>query len=179
MRVRRSGFVSSHLAAIFFLIGAVGAGWPAAAGEPLAKPTGPTILTVSGEIGRTNAPGKAEFDRQMLEALGVSTVTTSTSWTDGQPVFTGVLVSKVLDAVEAKGSKISAIALDDYAIDIAIGELRQYSAILALTMNGAAMSPQDKGPIWIVYPRDDHPELRNPKTDMHWVWQLKSIDVKE
>lgn len=179
MKARRPRFVPCFFATILILIGALVAGRPAAADEPLAKPTGPVILTVTGAIGRTNAPGKAEFDQQMLEALGVSTLATSTSWTDGKPVFTGVLASKLLDAVAAKGHSISAIALDDYAIDIPIDELRHYPAILALTMNGKAMSPQDKGPIWIVYPRDDYSELRNPKTDMHWVWQLKSIAVKE
>jgi len=179
MRTRKSGILLRAVAAIILLLAVRCAGVAAVADEMLAKPTGPVILTVTGAIGRTNAPGKAEFDRQMLEALGISQLTTSTSWTDGKQVFAGVLASKLLDAVQAKGNTVSASALDGYTVEIPISELRRYSAILALTMNDKAMSPEEKGPIWIVYPRDDYPELRNPKIDTHWVWQLKSIDIKE
>ena len=59
---------------ILLLLAVHSVGAPAVADEPLAKPTGPVILTVTGAIGRTNAPGKAEFDMQMLQALGISTV---------------------------------------------------------------------------------------------------------
>jgi len=179
MRARKPGTFLRALAAIVLLLAVHYAGSTAVADEPLAKPTGPVILTITGAIGRTNVPGKAEFDMQMLEALGISSLTTSTSWTDGKQIFAGVLASKLLDAVQAKGNSVSASALDNYTIEIPASELRQYPVLFALTMNDKAMSLQDKGPIWIVYPRDDYPELRNPKIDRHWVWQLKSIDVKE
>jgi len=179
MRAGKPYIFLRAIAVILLLLAVHYAGAPAVADEPLAKPTGPVILTVSGAIGRTNAAGKAEFDMQMLEALGFSRLTTSTSWTDGKQVFAGVLASKLLDAVQAKGNTVSASALDNYTVEIPTSELRQYPVLFAVTMNDKAMTPQDKGPIWIVYPRDDYPELRNPGIDMHWVWRLKSIDVKE
>ena len=179
MRARKPGIFLRAIFVILLLLAVHSVGAPAVADEPLAKPTGPVILTVTGAIGRTNAAGKAEFDMQMLQALGISRLATSTSWTDGKQVFGGVLATKLLDAVQAKGNTVSASALDNYTVEIPTSELRQYPVLFALTMNDKAMSLQDKGPIWIVYPRDDYPELRNPKIDRHWVWQLKSIDVKE
>jgi hypothetical protein len=50
--------------------------------------------------------------------------------------------------------------------------------LLAMRMNGQALTPRDKGPIWIVYPRDDYAPLRDPKINDRWIWQLKAIDVK-
>jgi hypothetical protein len=144
----------------------------------LAKPTGPVILVVTGAISVTNAPGKAEFDQKMLEALGSGTVTTSTDWTDGTPVFEGVPARKLLEAVGAHGKTLSAIALNDYAVDIPADDFTNYPVLLAMRMNGQALTPRDKGPIWIVYPRDDHPELKDPKINDRWIWQLKGIDVK-
>lgn len=156
-----------------------GMSWQGAqAADPLARPTGPVILTVTGAISVTNAPGKAEFDLKMLQALGVEQLTTTTNWTDGKQVFEGVQVHKLLDAVGAHGTTISAVALDDYASDIPIDDFTKYPALLAYSMNGKVMTARDKGPIWIVYPRDDHPELKDPLLDSHWVWQLKDIDVK-
>jgi hypothetical protein len=153
--------------------------WPAGhAAEPLAKPSGPVILTVTGAISQTNAPGRAEFDQKMLEALGFDRLTTSNDWTDGKPVFEGVLGRKLLDAVGAHGKTLSAIALNDYVVDIPADDFTAYPVLLAMRMNGQALTPRDKGPIWIVYPRDDYPALRDPKINDRWIWQLKAIDVK-
>jgi hypothetical protein len=40
-------------------------GWalPVHASEPLPQPAGPVLLTISGNIGQTNALGQARFDR--------------------------------------------------------------------------------------------------------------------
>ena len=46
------------------------AGIAPARAESLAPPTGAVLLTVTGEIAHTTAPGRAEFDRAALDALG-------------------------------------------------------------------------------------------------------------
>lgn len=48
-----------------------------AAAEPLAKPTGKPILVISGNISNTNV-GDTAVDRDILEALGLVTVESST-----------------------------------------------------------------------------------------------------
>jgi hypothetical protein len=45
-------------------------------------------------------------------------------------------------------------------------------------MNGEYLEIRDKGPIWIVYPRDQFSELRNSMVDKKWVWQLSELEVK-
>src|SRR5262249_33696323 len=52
----------------------------ARADDTLPVPSGPIILRVTGSISRTNAPGRAEFDQKMVEALGLERLTTSTNW---------------------------------------------------------------------------------------------------
>jgi hypothetical protein len=152
---------------------------PAArAAEPLARPTGPVVLTVTGAIARTNGPDGADFDQAMLEALGVEHITTTTNWTDGKAVFDGVPVSKVLQAVGATGTSVVASALDEYSIEIPIQHFTRYEVLLAMRMNGRPLPANDKGPLWIVYPRDDHPELRDPSNNAYWVWQLRTIKVR-
>jgi hypothetical protein len=133
-----------------------------------------------GQIVRPRiAAQRAEFDQKMLEALGLEQLTTTTNWTDGKQVFEGVRVSKLLDLVGAKGTSLSTVALDDYTSTIPLEMLTKYPALFALSMNGKALTPRDKGPIWIVLPRDDYPALADPKYDTYWVWQLKSIVVKQ
>jgi len=42
------------------------------ASDPLAQPKGAVILSVTGNLTTTNAPGRADFDRAMLESLGMA-----------------------------------------------------------------------------------------------------------
>lgn len=67
----------------FTMVGAglAGLAWlgPARAGT-LPAPTDKKILTISGKIANTNDGDSAVYDRPMLEALGTSTIETSTPW---------------------------------------------------------------------------------------------------
>src|SRR5687768_10251131 len=88
------------------------------AAEPLPMPKGPVLLTVSGRIEQTNAPGQARFDREMLESLGQKVIETSTAFTDGTFRFEGVPLRAVFERIGAKGQSIKATALNSYEIMI-------------------------------------------------------------
>ncbi len=148
------------------------------AADALPQPSGPVVLEITGSIRNTNADGAARFDRQMLEALGSRKLRTSTAWTTGEAEFEGILARDLLDAVGAEGTSVTASALNDYAISIPLQELHRYPVMLALKMNGDYLKMKDKGPIWIVYPRDQNRELQDSLTDKKWVWQLYMLHVE-
>jgi len=151
---------------------------PVLAQDALPAPRGPVILTISGNIAVSNRDGAADFDREMLVALGMTSVETTTAWTDGPQKFQGVLARAVLQRVGARGTTVIATALNDFVAPIPMEELQRYDVILAMVMNGAEMQVSDKGPLWVVYPRNDHPELLDPKLNDRWVWQLRSLAVE-
>ena len=144
----------------------------------LPMPTGPTILTVTGAIDRTNVEGEARFDQAMLEGLGVWELVTSTPWTDGRPTFRGVRARDVMQAVGARGTTVTGVALNDYRLEIPISDFETYPVLLAFAMNNVALTARDKGPLWIVYPRDRFEELRTPATREKSIWQLHRFEVK-
>ena len=146
--------------------------------QDLPVPEGPVILTVSGDIAQTNQDNLATFDRTMLEALEPVSLTTTTAWTEGPVTFEGPLVRDVLSLVGAEGTVVTATALNDYAIDIPFTDFQDYEVLLALEMNGEGMSVRDKGPIWIVYPRDEYAELQTVEYNARWIWQLRSLNVE-
>jgi hypothetical protein len=145
--------------------------------DSLPPPQGPVLLTVTGHISHTTSPGRAEFDRAALEALGLQEISTSTAWTDGVSRFRGPLLRDVLDRVGAKGTGLIARAINDYSVRIPIEDCRKYRVLLALTRDGRELQRRDKGPIWVVYPRDEHPELRSELINARWIWQLDRLDV--
>ncbi|WEK06556.1 MAG: molybdopterin-dependent oxidoreductase [Candidatus Devosia phytovorans] len=146
--------------------------------EPLPAPEGPVILLVSGDVGVTNTPEGAAFDRQMLTELGMSEIHTSTPWTDGVQVFEGVLARTLFERVGGEGALVKAAALNDYTVEIPMDDFLNYDVLLAIQVNGEEMRVSDKGPIWIIYPRDDFSELQNRELNDRWVWQLKSLEVQ-
>ena len=150
-----------------------------AAAEPeLLPPTGKVLLTVTGKITRTNAPGKAEFDWDLLTSLGMHQLKTSTPWTEETPTFEGVLARDLMTAVGATGSEVKATALNDYVSIIPLTDFDRYDTLLAIRMNGKTLSRRDKGPIWIMYPLDQHPEIYDLGKIPHLVWQLTQLEVQ-
>ncbi len=146
--------------------------------QGLPEPKGEIILSVTGKISRTNAPGRADFDRDMLVALGLIEMKTTHSWADKATVFEGVPAARLLEAVGASGDRIKAVAINNYAIELETAELRRYPVVLAMKADGSDLRRRDRGPIWIVYPRDMFPELKDEKHNFKWIWQLRSLDIQ-
>lgn len=149
-----------------------------AAGDTLPRPSGRVVLTVSGSVANPNGNGEAEFDMDMLESLPPATVETSTPWTEGVTRFEGVLVRDVLDKAGADGSTATAVALNDYQFEVPASDFDRYPVILAYRVNNERLRIRDKGPLWIVYPIDDHADLQNEQTHSKMVWQLRELVVE-
>lgn len=148
------------------------------AAQPLPKPQERAILEVSGKISVTNGDNKATFDLALLEAIGISKTKTSTAWTEGQPQFEGVSMKALLDRLGATGETVTAVALNDYKVEIPIADFTKFPVILAYRMNGELLRIRDKGPLWIIYPQDDFPALKTKETQSKWVWQIKELRVR-
>ncbi|TEA79381.1 hypothetical protein ERE07_08100 [Allopusillimonas ginsengisoli] len=142
---------------------------------PVAK--GKIVLEVYGAIRSTNADEVAQYDWAMLQAFPRVQIETHTSVTDGVHTFDGFLVRDLLEQVGASGAVVVATALNYYEIEIPIEDFNDYDVILAYAMDGKRLRSREKGPLWVVYPRDDHPELQDIRYDYRWVWQVFRLNV--
>jgi len=145
--------------------------------EPLPPPKGRVVLTVSGKIEQKNRGESAQFDMEMLQALGNASFTTGTEVSEKPQLFEGVPLRAVLERVGAQGSSIRASALNDYEIPIPFDDLR-FEPLLATKVDGKALTIRDKGPLWIVYPRDAHEALHDVRYYARSVWQLNRLHVE-
>lgn len=146
--------------------------------EPLPPPRGPVILTVSGAIAVTNAPGEARFDMAMIEALPQSELTTTTPWNKEPARFQGPLLRDLLARLGAAGTSLTMTALNDYNVRIPAGDARDYGVVLAIRRDGQPMPVRDKGPIWVIYPFDAEPSLNNERVYGRCIWQLARIQIE-
>lgn len=147
---------------------------PAAfASEP---PNGPVVLTISGT--HTNAGKNAAFTMDRLAKLPQASFVTQTPWYNKPVKFTGPLLKDVLAAAGVRGHKITAVALNDYKVDIPFEDLNKYPVMLARLADGKPMAVRDKGPLFIVYPYDDYRELRKDIYYGRSAWQLSKLLIQ-
>jgi hypothetical protein len=158
-------------------IAALGAALLLADGWALEPASGRVVLTISGQVSEGNQAGQAQFDMAMLERLPQHSFIMRTPWYNQPRKFTGPLLRDVLAAAGARGSKLRAIALNDYVVDLPFEDAQRHDVLLARLLDDQPMAVRDKGPLFIVYPFHTQPELRNALYFSRSAWQLKSIEV--
>ncbi|TVP73024.1 MAG: hypothetical protein EA339_04310 [Rhodobacteraceae bacterium] len=150
---------------------------PLAAAEALSSPVGSPVLEIGGAITNTNDGPLARFDMDMLDALPQRETVTATPWHEGVQTFTGPQIADLLELVGAEGGTLRVVAINDYAVEIPVADLYDNPVILASRQNDAPMSVRDKGPLFVIYPFDENPDLFNELYFSRSVWQVKAIEV--
>lgn len=130
-------------------------------------------LDVSGRVAQ---PGRISLTA--LSRLEPARILTATKWTQGRITFEGVKMRDLLRSLGADGHEVVAVALNDYRITIPVADFDTYDVILAWRRDGHDMPVRDRGPFWIMYPFDQHAELRAEPYYGRSIWQLKSLEVR-
>ena len=111
-----------------------------------------------------------------LEKMPQARIETTTPFLPGKTVFEGVLLRDLLKAANLTAPNLKMVALNDYQVDVPATDATQYDVIVAYKVDGKYMRVRDKGPFWLIYPMDQHPELQNEATATKMIWQIKTID---
>lgn len=127
------------------------------------------VLTVEG-IGATQ-----EYSIADLREIDEVEFTTTTNWTEGDILFTGVPLASFVKSLGLTSGTLFATAVNDYSIDFPIEDALNDGPIIAYLMNGEEMSIRDKGPLWIVYPYDSDPSFQSEVAFSRSIWQLVNI----
>lgn len=130
------------------------------------------ILTV------TTADRTETFTLEEILAMAQTTVVTKNDYVDEVTTFQGPSLRSVLENMDvAQDATLTMVALNDFSSEVPAADAFAYNVILAVLLNGETMPIRDKGPIWVIYPMDDNPELQDEIYNNRLVWQLKSISV--
>lgn len=147
-----------------------------------------TASSVSGQkplsLERVSAPGSGTVLNQRswsideLESLSQATVQTRSPWDAKRRKFSGPLLKDVLQQSEMlPATLLTAKALNDYVVQIPIEDLIKFKVVLATRVDGQRMTIRNRGPLMVMYPFDEFPELQASKYYERCIWQLKHINV--
>jgi hypothetical protein len=173
----------------------------ARAGEGANGPRTPTLLTVTGNIGKPNrgpldpvldqmmAKQKIRFDKARvfdfaeLTAMPAVTIKPTIEYDNKVHTLRGPLLADVLKAAGVTGDvgKLAMQAVDGYAPTISLADARKYRFIVATHMDGQTMALGGLGPLWGVYDADRFPDMAAKPVGERFAlcpWALYHIDVQ-
>ena len=114
-----------------------------------------------------------------IDALPQNSILVENEHEDGLNEYSGPLARDVLAAVGGLESEsVILTAINDYAVTIPVSDFMDYPVIFATSMNGDKLSARDKGPIWVMYPLTDYPELQSEAINSRLIWQLVKMEIE-
>jgi hypothetical protein len=146
-------------------------------GQDVPAPAGKPVFTVTGKISATNRGGTLVFDQRTVEQLGLVQVTLYEPWTKQNLEFRGVWLRDLvaLAGASTAATRLHITALDDYAVDLTLADIRAGGIMLATRAGDGSAIPIDQGgPTRIVF-LDGVAAGANAD---QWVWSIKQIDVR-
>ena len=155
----------------------------ALAAPAVAGPASPPLPT-GGEPellvdGRLRAPQQpVRLGMAALEQLPQRSFTATTPWYQRPVTFSGPLLRDVLALARADGSRLRAVALNEYQVVIPVEDARRHDVIVAIRLDGRPMSVREKGPFFVVYPFDEDAQLRQATYYARSIWQLRRLTVE-
>lgn len=144
------------------------------AARPTAAAASDTILTLQGQVRH----GRQDFSLAALEALGLEHLATVTPWTHEVQSFSGVTLARLLRAAGADApARLRAEALNRYGTELLPEDAAANGALLATRLDGTPMRVRDRGPLWLVFPWSQRPDLASPQVYERSIWQLRRIEI--
>lgn len=154
-------------AGTFLTLGSIFAA-PALAGETLL-----TVVNAEGEV--------SEYDLEALDGFKQIEFETSSLWTTNETDFSGPALEDVLQDAGITEGMINLVAANYYEIEIDLDDsaITEDYPIIATRRDGGTYDLPDNGPLWIMFPFDDKPTLKEERVYSFSIWQLMKITQNE
>ncbi|PID60657.1 MAG: hypothetical protein CSB44_09770 [Gammaproteobacteria bacterium] len=149
--------------------------------EALPAPEGEVLLELSGNLNLPNVEGNEVWlDRRTLENFPRVKVSYTSFVSGKRSLFEGLLLKDLLDAVGSDSDEILAYAADDYHATLMLSavDLARYPVIIAYREDDRDLTLRSLGPLRIIFPFDDFPELVNEANRAATVWQLTRLELR-
>lgn len=134
------------------------------------------LLSIHGNI-ESAAKEAIGLNLEKLTSLEATTLVTDAPWTDGPTQYTGVRINTLLESIGANSSQFEAIAANEYRFMLTDIDFEKYPVLIAYKKNGELLDIRSLGPLMIVFPFDDFPELLTERNKAASVWQLIEMEI--
>lgn len=146
-----------------------------ACGGGAAAPSGEPIITISGELGATNADDNFDFDEAMFSENKTELVINDPWLGDGLK-YSGMTLASILEVVKAPDSAttMTIVARDGFELEIPIEDAQNMDILLVHWNDGKALSDDDGGPVKLAFSE----KARETYLDDEWIWWVEEVKIK-
>ncbi len=136
---------------------------------------GDALLTVTGDIGKTNSGDNYVFDEARFEEHSVDLVIDDVWMGDGQE-YKGILLSDIIDIVKPGSgvTTIQVIAVDGKSADVAIEDAKNMEILMVHYLSGVPLGEDLGGPVKIAFGAD----AQEVYPDESWMWWVAELKLK-
>lgn len=142
------------------------------------------ILTLTGNVKGNGSCGADApclvMDMEFLEkTLPQKQIVTTTAWHKDKVAFSGPSLGSVVQSAGINpDATLLLTATNDYVFEAKASELIGFEGVIATRQNGKRLDIRDKGPLWLVFPRDKFQEvLMDQFYDSYWIWNLDRVEA--
>ena len=142
--------------------------------------TEPVILSVYGDMEQHGGPHQQlDFTLSELQALTQSQITTAHPWSAQAQHYSGIDLTALLEKLFAKQQikSLNLEGLNGFSVAFEWSKINTFAPVVAWQENGQLMSRRNKGPLWLILPFDQVPEVKQADFLHYMVWQLRTIRV--
>jgi hypothetical protein len=132
--------------------------------------------------GQTKNGNTTQLSLEQLTALATAHVPTREphqNSTDAIFDFQGVLVSTLLEksGIAADANEVTFVAFDAYRVPVSVADLRRYPILLAMQKNGQPIPRSQGGPLYLIFPISQYPELRPKYPNTMWAFYVTNLVI--
>jgi hypothetical protein len=135
-------------------------------------------LVIQGQT----ATGKTETltwkQLQELATVNINTVDANNIVTPNKVFkFTGININSLLEkfAIQSGVTEITFVCYDAYQVTIKVEDLLKYPIILAVAKDGKPILRNEGGPLYLVFPYTQHPEIRSKYNEGMWAFYVTHV----
>lgn len=134
---------------------------------------GEPVLTVTGDIKKTNSGDKYVFDEEMFKEQSVD-MTIDDVWLGDGMKYSGILLSDIIDIVkpESDVSTINVVATDGKAVKVDLEDAKTMDMLMVHYLDGEILGEDVGGPVKIAF-GDEAQEVYPEDSWAWWVVELK------
>jgi hypothetical protein len=155
---------------IVMVMGSMLAGCAAPEGD-----VGDAVLTVTGDIGKTNSGDSYIFDEARFEEHSVDLIIDDVWMGEGQE-YRGILLSDIIAIVDpgSDATTISVVAVDGKSADVAIEDAKNMEILMVHYLSGEILGEDLGGPVKIAFGAD----AQEVYPDESWMWWVAELKIK-
>jgi hypothetical protein len=137
-------------------------------------------LAIGGQIARKEP---VNLNWQQLQALATNRVKTTDPNSVLNPEeifdFRGIPVSTLLKqlAIATDVREVTFVCFDGYQVTIAVKDLLTYPITLAIARNGKPIPRAQGGPIYLIFPYTQYPELKKKYNELSWAFYVSHMII--